>query len=192
MSRLRLLLSLLGLAAGLSFAPRLAAQAPVNLLDNGAFQHGELRAVPRWVFPVSVRDRLATDHPDAEWGVKEGEDRNFHLFLATRRPGRAHFWLQQEAVVPGGVTCTLTLRVSGGGDESGGFASPDIGIYFLDAAGKWIGYQRLPGASLSEAWTPLRLVVITPDNTVRVGVRLGLSCSVPAEIRFDDVVLEAK
>ena len=124
--------------------------------------------------------------------MREGTDRNYHLFLATKRPGRAHFWLQQEAAVPGGVTCTLTLRVSGSSDELGGFASPDIGLYFLDAAGKWISYQRLPGATLSPAWTPHRLVVITPDNTARVGVRLGLSASVPAEIRCDDVVLEAK
>jgi hypothetical protein len=192
MPRLRSFLPLLAVAFAL--APGLSAQpkASSNLLDNGNFQHGELRSVPRWVFPVSVRDRLATDHPDAEWGVQEGPDRNFHLFLATKRPGRAHFWVQQEVEVAGGATCTLTLRISGSTDELGGFASPDIGLYFLDSAGKWISYQRLPGASLSETWTPQRLVVITPDNTVRVGVRLGLSCSVPATLRFDDVVLEAK
>lgn len=169
--------------------------ARANLLENSSFDAGDGRAIARWTFPRSILDRMGQDASFIDWAIAAGAEGDRHLVLSSTALFNVHFWIQQEAPVTGGTAYRLTLRSQGRPSPNAattgeGFASADIGLYFLDLNGKWIGYQRLPDTRYPmEEWKDLRFDVTAPDNAVRVGVRIGLSANIPATARFDDIVL---
>jgi hypothetical protein len=190
---------LLRSAFGLFALLALPLLAQANLLENSSFDAGDGRAITRWTFPKSILDRMGKDASFIDWSISAETGGDRHLVLSTTALFNVHFWIQQEAPVTGGTAYRLTLRSQGQPSPNAattgeGFASADIGLYFLDLNGKWIGYQRMPDTRYPmEEWKDLRFDVTTPDNAVRIGVRIGLSANIPATARFDDIVLrEAK
>lgn len=185
------------LALGLFFFPAAFVFAqPVsvkNLLQNGTFNTGEMRKVSRWIFPPTPIKNLGTDAEHVEWGGELEADANSVLFIATKAPIKAQLWWQQEVAAQPGAVYTLSVRMVAEIVESAAgrtYSTPDVGIYFLNAGGRWIGYQRLPSPKeFSPEWTPVSMKVTAPDDAVKIGVRLGMSTSAQIKVRFDDAVL---
>jgi hypothetical protein len=163
-----------------------------NLLQNGAFESGGERRATRWLVPPTPVKNLGEDAAKIDWGVKKDADENGFLFITTKEPLKLHLWWQQEVAALGGATYELSLRMAAEitGSSGGTYATPDVGLYFLNAEGRWIGYQRLPAPKqFSPEWTEVSMKVTAPDETVKIGVRLGVSTSAELSVRFDDAVL---
>ncbi|MDR1282881.1 MAG: hypothetical protein LBK99_18965 [Opitutaceae bacterium] len=174
--------------------------AAQNLLQNGMFNSGKDRSVTRWIFPPGSLKAHGADAEKITWGsevLAEGgaEGGNRVAFIATITPVKARIWWQQEVVAEGGATYVLSVRIAGdvptktAANGKPGYASTDIGIYFLDANNKWIGYQRLPPDSFPSDWKTVTFKTTAPDNTAKIGVRLGISANVEIKAHFDDAVL---
>ncbi|MDR1282887.1 MAG: hypothetical protein LBK99_18995 [Opitutaceae bacterium] len=184
-----------GFLASVLVASSATAQTEKNLLANGDFTSGENRRVTRWVFPQSPLKAHGADAEKITWGGETDANGNRFAMLAVSAPVKAHVWWQQEIPAEGGSAYKLTVRIAGaiptglaaGGKK--GYAGTDIGIYFLDANNKWIGYQPLPTKQFTADWQTVTLKVVAPDNATKTGVRLGISSNVEIKARFDDAVL---
>lgn len=164
-----------------------------NLLQNGTFNAGEARKVSRWLFPPTPIKNLGPDVEHVEWGCETEADANAVLFIAIKTPIKTQLWWQQEVPAEPGASYTLSVRMTAEIVESATertYSTPDVGVYFLNAEGRWIGYQRLPSPKdFSPEWTPVSMKVTAPDDAVKIGVRLGVSTSAQIKVRFDDAVL---
>ncbi len=163
-----------------------------NLLKNGAFDSGGERKATRWLVPPTPVKNLGGDAEKVDWGVKKDAYENGFLFITTNAPVKLHLWWQQEVAALGGTTYELSLRMAAdiAGSSGETYVTPDVGLYFLNAEGRWIGYQRLPAPKeFSPEWTVVSMKVTAPDETVKIGVRLGVSTSTELTVRFDDAVL---
>ncbi|AHF94906.1 hypothetical protein OPIT5_29735 [Opitutaceae bacterium TAV5] len=191
---MRIIISLAALFS-LIFASVAIAQTPNNLLQNGDFASGKDRSVTRWVFPQSPLKAHGADADKITWGSDADADGNRFAMVAVSGPVKAHVWWQQEVLAEGGSTYELTVRIAGdipaglAAGEKKGYAGTDIGIYFLDANNKWIGYQPLPTQQFTTDWQTVTLKATAPDNAARIGVRLGISSNVEIKARFDDAIL---
>jgi len=182
------------MTTGLLAVQALARPGPeANLLANGTFDAVQGGSVYRWMFPPSPLKACGADAAQVERGVDKDATGNAVLFIATTKPMKAHVWWQQEVAAEGGATYTLSVRMAAAVREADGernYASPDIGIYFLDANGHWLGFERVPPpCDFSPEWKTVSMKVTAPDNAAKIGVRLGIDVSAETKARFDDAVL---
>lgn len=166
---------------------------PKNLLQNGTFDVGEARKVSRWIFPPTPVKNLGPDVEHVDWGSEIEADANAILFIDIKKSMKTQLWWQQEVAAEPGASYTLSVRMTAEIVEYGSertYSTPDVGIYFLNAEGRWIGYQRLPSPKeFSPEWTLVSMKVTAPDDAVKIGVRLGMSTSAQIRVRFDDAML---
>lgn len=167
-----------------------------NLLVNAELSSSDPQHVPNWVFSTwNLQDE------PADTGKVDGKvitDTEGHRCLSISSSESLHvmqmWWQNQDAVCVGGSTYELTVSLKG--TVKTGTAWPTIGIYFLDAAGKWIGIQKIgtnDPNSMPPDWQKVQGKVTAPDNAAKIGVRIGVVFSDgQAEIYYKDPVLLLK
>ena len=126
-------------------------------------------------------------------------DADGHHCLAITASGPLHnnqmWWQNQNMACTGGTTYELTASVKGT-QQGSGAARPTVGVYFLDASGKWLGFQEIAGnqaSSLPADWQQVQGTVIAPSDAAKMGVRLGvIFTDCQAEAFYKDPVLIPK
>ncbi|MFA6959444.1 MAG: hypothetical protein WC205_01680 [Opitutaceae bacterium] len=164
-----------------------------NMLQNGDFSVGEGQRVYRWLVPPTPLKGHGEDAAQIGYGIVMDGAGNPGLGLSTAKPMKAHIWWQQEVTALPATTYQFTVRMSGEILNDGGTRSylvPDVLIYFLSATGSWIGYEPLPKTvEFSKDWQTVTIKITTPEDAVKMGVRLGMSTSSQVKVRFDDATL---
>ena len=164
-----------------------------NLLFNADFSQGNAQQPANWVFSTwNLRDdSTATGKVDGKVITDADGHRCLNIASSEVLHAMQMWWQNQDAVCVGGGTYELTVSVKG--TVKAGEAWPTIGVYFLDAAGKWIGIQKIDsnqGNSLPGDWQRVQGKVTAPENAVKMGVRIGLVfADGQAEIFYKDPVL---
>lgn len=163
-----------------------------NLLQNGDFNTGEGRSVYRWLVPPTPLKGHGVDEIHIDYGIVMDSFGNPCLGLSTAQPIKAHIWFQQEVTALPAANYELTVRLAGEVVDDGGkrpYLSPDILVYYLNANNSWIGHESLKDTQFTADWQTATLKVSTPEDAVKIGVRLGMRTSAQVKVRFDDVTL---
>lgn len=178
------------LVSALLMPPVLAQDsAGPNLLKNGNFSQFSETRVKDWLWPQTPRKALGENEQFVQMGVRTDASGDPHLFIETTEPIEAHVWVQQEVDCFGGTTYTLNVNVAGDLEDSG-HSSYDVGLYFLNENGNWIGYERSPSPNVfSPDWEQVTVSAIAPDDAVKIGVRLGVRTKSRVAAKFSDAVL---
>ncbi len=182
---------------GLFFAVMLFGSAAVagdekNLLVNGDLKEGGPDHTLGWVFS---KWNLKDGTPEAaasKWGIvkEKGNEENKCLWLATTAAVKAHIWFQQEVKCDSSETYTLTFRAKGSVGAEKKWGGADCGFYLLGADGKWICYQPIKDVGFTSEWKSYTATVTTPEDAVKLGVRVGVGGEgIVFEMFFDDITL---
>ena len=163
-----------------------------NVLTNPSLPTSNPHQVPGWVFSTWI----FKDNPGAvgQVGGKIAVDtdgKNMLTVASTQSLANIQLWWQTLAPLPcaGGSTYELSGVVKGA--IKSGTARPTIGVYFMDATGKWLGFQALPSDAVQADWQKFDGKVTVPENAATMGVRLGVVYSDgDAEISFKEPTLQ--
>ncbi len=174
--------------------PLLAGQ---NLLSNGDFESGEGKNVPQWLFLLSHLPPDLGDKGQLTWGSFKESSGNKCLKIATTASiKKLHiYWAQEKRPVTAGGAYHLKFRVKGSFEKQDAkdHGKPDIGVYFRDSEGQWIGHMQVPDVEFTDDWKEYQLDFTIPDNAGAIGVRFGVDAyGGLLTLLADDVVLEER
>jgi len=154
-----------------------SADEVTNLLSNPNFNSDAAQHLANWEYSSWI----LRDDPGLTGKVAGSvtTDTDGHHCLTISSSDTLHstqmWWQNQDAACAGGSSYELTVSVKG--TAKSGSARPTIGIYFMDASGKWLGFQEITASqttSLSPEWQKIDGKVTAPENASKMGVRLGI------------------
>lgn len=181
-------------AAGLlSLASACAAQQ-ADLLKNEDLAAGEGRKVPGWEFSTwnfrnnpGLADQL-------DWKVADdaGHAGSRCLTISTLSAAKANVWWQQVIPATPGASYRFSVKLRGKLGEAK-YGRPGVGIYFIDASGKWLGFQEIKNLNFSGngEWQSAEEKVTAPEDAAKMAVRLGAMFDGSLEVSFKEIRLTA-
>ena len=189
---MKFLLLLGGLGAlvfGLS-AP-LRADA-TNLLPVPGIPEPNQNPASSWVFSAWNANSDPTAKGKVDGKISTDTDGHQMLTVASTESLKSiqMWWQAQNVTCAGGASYQLSVSVKG--TVRTGTARPTIGVYFMDATRKWIGFQEISGVppTLPSDWQKIEGSVVAPENAVTMGVRIGVVYTEgDADISYKDPIL---
>jgi len=161
-----------------------------NLLPASATPQPDQNPAAAWEFSTwnldpTVKDKVAGKiSPDTD-------GHNMLTVSSTESLTSLQMWWQaQNIACVGGASYQLSVSLKG--TVRTGTARPTVGVYFMDAAGKWLGLQEISANTLTlpSDWQKVDGKVIAPGNAVKMGVRIGVVYSEgDADVSYKDPVL---
>ncbi len=181
-------LAIIGVVFAFAFAQ---AESGKNLLKNPTFASVGGGGAQSWEFSTfNFKDKPEVAE-QLEWKRVKEEDGTYALYFSTRSNMKSNQWWQQLLPTVGGETYTLSVEAKGVMKPDTKYASVSVGVYFLDANDRWLGYQDISGAKVSavEQWTRIEGTVSAPEDAAKMGVRFGSLFEGGVEISFKDPAL---
>jgi len=177
---------------GLFLASALGDDGP-NLLQNGDLVQGdEGSPPPGWTFSKWNLPSDGAESTKVEFGLFTDPDGSRCLRITTSRSSQTFVWWQQEVPAQGGASYKLRVRAKGTKIEGEkGYAGIAAGVYFFDAQGKWLGYEKISPIEFSDQWQSYEGAISIPDDATKIGVRLSLQGDMPCSACFDRISLTA-
>ncbi|MEI8246771.1 MAG: GDSL-type esterase/lipase family protein [Lentisphaerota bacterium] len=155
-----------------------------NLLKNGSLDQGDGAFIPGWIFSKWQLKEGSPESKAVEWGIVKEAGGNKCLKLATNGPAKTYIWFQQEIMCDPAQTYSLSFR-----SKANGTANYGCLFYLIDKDGHWIGTPENIAMELSGEWKTWTAKTTTPENAIKLGVRIGARFEDKAELFFDNIVL---
>ncbi|MFA6290348.1 MAG: GDSL-type esterase/lipase family protein [Victivallales bacterium] len=160
-----------------------------NLLRNGNLDEGDGAHTPGWIFS---KWQLKDGSPEAkavEWGNVKEADGNRCLRIATTDQVKTYIWFQQEILCEPAQSYSLSFRSKASPSPVKDGTRYASLFYLIDKDGKWIGAPETIPVEWSGEWKTWTAKTTTPENAVKLGVRIGVSFDGKAEAFFDNIIL---
>ena len=144
------------------------AEPAVNLLQNAGFQPEATGRITGWLSHDA--QALASQ---VTLGVEDVEGARC-LAITTHQPLQTNLWWEQKLSCEGGNTYAISVKVKAKLQAGSKYGGPSAGVAFEDANGKWLGFQAVPTAVSSGAWTEIKGRITVPEDAVKLTLRLGV------------------
>ncbi|WPJ96700.1 LamG-like jellyroll fold domain-containing protein [Coraliomargarita algicola] len=141
-----------------------------NLLLNPTLESNEEGRIEAWLF------RNPSKNPDGNiQGGVTVEDGKTALWIESTHPDRGAGQWNQVMPVAGGAALEASFQMKGVLDGECKWAPGGAGVFFLDAKGKWLKWERIAQSEPTGEWGSYRLMFQAPEEAVAMGLRLTLS-----------------
>lgn len=161
------------------------AQEGGNLLKNPALKADDAGAIADWQVPTYPFANDPTAVNKLNWSVLEVAGTRC-LMISTKESIKSNVWWEQTLAASGGSTYEVSVKAKGALEKGSKYGKVQVGVHFLGADGKWLGYQEISGTEPSEAWQSIKGRVTAPDDAVKMGLRLGIIFDGEVQVFFSE------